>query len=77
MIGDAYIDIQGYIYIVKRGCMIKPEKIIWCSAGRRYNYYKFKKGKLKLIPIEKVHPKFLFWDCRNSLNKEYVRPYNF
>ena len=76
MIGDAYIDIQGFIYIEKRGCRVKPDKIIWCHARKIYDYYIFKKGKLKLIPFEKVHPKFLFWDCRSNLNKDFVHPYN-
>jgi len=76
MIGDKYIDIQNRIYIVKRGCQVIPDKIVWSYERKRYNYYKLRRGQLKMIPIKKVHPKFLFWDCRSNVNEEYVHPHN-
>jgi len=74
--GDAYIDRQGYIYLVKKG-QVKPHEIVWNEARRRYNYYRFDhNGKRTLIPFHRVHASYLFWDPRSTVCKEFVKKYN-
>ena len=76
MIGDSYIDKQGYIYNVKKG-QIKPHEIIWDEYRRRYNYYRFdKRGVRKMIPFRRVHASFLFWDPSSNSCTDHVQKYS-
>ena len=55
---EAYIDKQGYIYIVQKGD-ITPDIAIWDSEFHRWRYFKRNKGGSREIPISKVRASYL------------------
>ena len=55
---EAYIDRQGYIYIVQKGD-ITPDIAIWDSEFHRWRYYKRNKRGSREIPITKVRASHL------------------
>ena len=72
MLGDKYIDKAGNIFYVRRGDRY-PHTCIWNPDKRRYQYYVRKNGKWKELPIQRVHPTWLFWNpngiCKDPVKK--------
>ena len=56
---EAYVDRQGYVYLVRKGD-ITPDIAIWDSEFHRWRYFKRnRKGGSREIPISKVRASHL------------------